>query len=129
MDITTTQITNRFQAFSQVVEKFDLLDPHKLLSFSDEALKVACEDLIQLYPELDSALYLELLQLRISFQNEIKSKPAMSIQNLAELLFVTYNSAASCFPNVLSAMFIFLTLPVTTATAERSFSKLKLIKS
>jgi len=30
---------------------------------------------------------------------------------------------------MLTAMFIFLTLPVTTATAERSFNKLKLIKN
>jgi len=53
----------------------------------------------------------------------------MNTRKLTNLLFVTYNSAASCFPNVLTAMFIFLTLPITTATAERFFSKLKLIKN
>ena len=33
------------------------------------------------------------------------------------------------FPNLAVALRIFLTLPVTVASAERSFSKLKLIKT
>ena len=35
----------------------------------------------------------------------------------------------SCFPNVWIAYKILLTIPVTVVSAERSFSKLKLIKS
>ena len=35
----------------------------------------------------------------------------------------------SCFPNVWIAYRILLTIPVTVTSAERSFSKLKLIKS
>nr|CAH7759852.1 unnamed protein product [Callosobruchus chinensis] len=52
-----------------------------------------------------------------------------SIKELIELLLVKFNSLASSFPEVITACFLFLTLPVTTATAERSFSKLKLIKN
>jgi len=33
-----------------------------------------------------------------------------------------------CFPDVVTAYTIFLTLPVTVASNERSFSKLKLLK-
>lgn len=36
----------------------------------------------------------------------------------------------SCsFPEVCTALMLFVTIPVTTASAERSFSKLKLIKT
>ena len=34
----------------------------------------------------------------------------------------------SIFPNVCIALRIFITLPVTVASAERSFSKMKLVK-
>jgi hypothetical protein len=36
---------------------------------------------------------------------------------------------ADCYPNVLVAYRILLTVPVTIASAERSFSKLKLLKN
>ena len=42
------------------------------------------------------------------------------------LQFVT---AADCYPNVSIAYRILLTVPVTVASAERSFSKLKLLKN
>ena len=37
--------------------------------------------------------------------------------------------SADCYPNILTAYIIFLTLSVTVASTERSFSKLKLIKT
>ena len=37
--------------------------------------------------------------------------------------------AANCYPNVSIAYRILLTMPVTVASTERSFSKLKLLKS
>ena len=36
---------------------------------------------------------------------------------------------ADCYPNILVAYQILLTVPMTVASAERSFSKLKLLKN
>ena len=45
------------------------------------------------------------------------------------MLFVEYSAMASAFTDVVTALLLFLTLPVTVASAERSFSKLRLIKN
>ena len=46
--------------------------------------------------------------------------------DLAKVLIVNHPAVTSTFSTV---FILFLTLPVTVATAERSFSKLKLIKN
>ena len=45
------------------------------------------------------------------------------------LTFIHKNSLMSVYPNAVIAFRIFLTIPVTVASSERSFSKLKLIKT
>ena len=45
------------------------------------------------------------------------------------LEFIFENKLENLYPNTFIALRIFLTAPVTVATAERSFSKLKLIKN
>ena len=52
-----------------------------------------------------------------------------SVQQVAHLLIVEYSAMASAFTDVVTALLLFLTLPVTVASAERSFSKLRLIKN
>lgn len=64
-------------------------------------------------------LFQELKVLRIILPNELMS--AFDI-----LKFV---KVADCYPNVSIAYRILLTMPVTVASAERSFSKLKLLKT
>ena len=52
-----------------------------------------------------------------------------SIRELADLLIVKLSTIAASVPQVITALLLFLTLPVTVASAERSFSKLKIIKN
>ena len=60
---------------------------------------------------------------------EVKMKNMVTIKDLANFLFVENSCLASSLPDLCTAVQLYLTLPVTSATAERSFSKLKLIKT
>ena len=67
----------------------------------------------------------------LAFRNIMMSKieSNATIKDLAELLIVKHSSIMTSVPDVVTVFKIFLTLPVTVASAERSFSKLKLIKN
>ena len=70
-------------------------------------------------------LELELRAFANEFREEIKGKRATV--DLVDLMLESHVS--SSFPQVYKALFLYATIPVTVATDERSFSKLKLIKT
>ena len=59
----------------------------------------------------------------------IKEIELGSSQDLAHTLFIKYHSILPSVPDVATAIKLFLTLPVTVASAKSSFTKLKLIKT
>ena len=86
-------------------------------------------DALQHFYEKDLApsFALELAALK---NNKMICEDLQSIQNIPQLLKYLINSTgASSFTNVIQALQLYLTLPVSVATAERSFSKLKIIKN
>lgn len=97
----------------------------KLRNMSDGDLLKHCKDLeIHLSDgsskDIDfMELYNELINLKLVVNEDTTPLEALSI--------VKYSK--ECFPNVDIALRILLTIPVTSACAERSFSKLKLIKT
>ncbi|XP_025406286.1 zinc finger MYM-type protein 1-like [Sipha flava] len=68
----------------------------------------------------------EILAVRSTLKNQISQ--LNSTRDLAQLLMVKNHSLTASFPEVCTALLLFLTIPVTSASAERSFSKLKIIK-
>ena len=66
----------------------------------------------------------EILTFRSSFRHEIEK--SSSITELPDLLRIILSSS---FPEACTTFLLFVTIPVTMASAERSFSKLKLIKT
>lgn len=64
--------------------------------------------------------------------NEIELLPMFIDDSTTPLDILNYlftNKLISVFPNLSTALRIYLTLPVTVAHSERSFSKLKIIKN
>lgn len=57
----------------------------------------------------------------------MKNKNLNSIYEMAT--FIVFNDIATSYSEILTACIIFLTLPVIVATAQRSLSKLKIIKN
>ncbi|XP_062118367.1 uncharacterized protein LOC133831984 [Humulus lupulus] len=117
----------KFEQFQNFEENFGLLfDFEKLKSADDDSLKNFCINLTNLMKhgeisDLDNDdLYQELYMLRQSLPKE--TKRAIDVLSYIKEVDGSY-------PNASIAYRIFLTIPVTVAHAERSFSKLTLIKS
>ena len=77
---------------------------------SEKELESACQNVIQIYSELQPSLYFEMLLLKVLFEKDFKDKPAITMRDFVNLLYITYNSVGSSFPNVLAAMFIFFVI-------------------
>jgi len=69
----------------------------------------------------------QLVSLRSCLKKQIEK--LSSVKQLANLLIIENAALSSSFQEVCTALILFLTIPVTVATAERSFSKLKIIKT
>ena len=125
VDTFTTQLQQRFFAMKYLAEKFSVSNPDVLAQSNDqqvlqraEALQREYED--DLSPGADGLF-------RASIQAEITK--FHSITELAHMLILENASVSSGFADIVTALLLLLTLPVTVATAERSFSKLKIIKN
>lgn len=69
------------------------------------------------------ALHNEIHSFRVMIENEGEKTPLEFLNKIQSV------GLASIYPNLTTALKIFLTLPVTVASAESSFSKLKLTKN
>ena len=128
LDIIIGQLVNRFTSMRETCRLFEALRPTTLQLAGDDALFEKAKRLSDYYArDLAPTFPAQLLSFRSCFKSEIANKT--SILQLAKMLVVDYDSVTSAFGEVCTAFMLFLTLPVTVATAERSFSKLKLIKT
>lgn len=129
LDTLIQQMEWRFQSLSSVAFDFDFLTGLSLQETPIEELKKSVADLALKYKEdLDvNELCLEIE----SFKHQTNSLlPDLKNADFLTLLncFEEYGLASS-YPNIGISLRLVLTLPVTSASCERSFSKLKLIKN
>ncbi|KAL5142515.1 Zinc finger MYM-type protein 1 [Glycine soja] len=126
LDQSINSIETRFEQFLQYETIFGFLfDSKKIKALDEDELKKYCINLEKLlrfneYSDIDGFdLFSELKVLREMLREEIGTP----------IEVLSYIKTLDSFPNVYIAYIILLTIPVTVATAERSFSKLKLLKS
>lgn len=129
LDAIIIQIEKRFVALTEVADDFSFLNGSLIQNMTINNLKKSATDLAIKYPfdlnadefsmEIESFKY----QSNIILENFIEMGPLQILNGLHDL------TIENIYPNLQTALRIFLSLPVTTATCERSFSKLKLIKS
>ena len=72
-------------------------------------------------------LFSQILSIKTSFREKIAN--LKFAKKMAFLLIVKNASLATTYPDVCTAYMVYMTVTVTVATAERSFSKHKLIKT
>lgn len=127
MDQAISSLKTRFEQFQKYEETFGFLFNLERLKLLDgDSLLKSCENLEETLryngkSDIDGYdLYMELSILKQSFP--VEAKGALDILNYLK-------NMDDCYPNAYIAYRILLTIPVTVASAERSFSKLKLIKT
>lgn len=129
LDRAIQSINERFLQLSEHANLFSFLYDISKIKNSDE-LMTHCKDLQLalasddgLTSDIDAVeLYDEITALQRRF-NDTETNP----RNVLE--YICANQLVELFPNTYVSLRILLTLPVTAATGERSFSKLKIIKN
>lgn len=128
LDIIVEQLKHRFNGMNQVIKLFSSIIPTNICSMHEDELKHSTTYLVKHYEnDLTIDLVNQIIQLKRSFENQIAK--LNSVHDLAKFIIVDNYLIAANFPDLCTACFLFLTIPVTVASAERSFSKLKIIKS
>ena len=128
MDMLSCQPSNRFEGMKSVVTSYQILEPsfpsnasHLHLEF--EAKKFSNKFSNNVYPLFPS----QMLSIKTSYREKIAHLKSAKV--MAPVLIVGNASLATTYPDVCTAYIMYMTVSVTVATAERSFFKLKLIKS
>ncbi|XP_048504198.1 uncharacterized protein LOC125499433 [Beta vulgaris subsp. vulgaris] len=126
VDQAIVSLNKRFEQYQEYENIFGFLfSSKKLYSFDDESLRSYCRGLEKAM-EKDGQSDIDRLELYFELQMIKECLPNEDLGPLDMLKFVKH---LDFFPNLVIAYRIMLTIPVTVASAERSFSKLKLLKS
>ncbi|XP_067123962.1 zinc finger MYM-type protein 1-like, partial [Centruroides vittatus] len=123
IDTVIVQIEDRFKSIPNIISDFKLITDMKTLEKHE--LEKCSKNFVNFYnKDVDENLIQEIGLLRDLILNERDVNNAQDI-----LQYILNNNYNELFLNVLTVLKLFFTLPVTIASAERSFSKLKLIKN
>ena len=121
MEIMINQLTIRFESIRQLCRLFKCLSPTYLVASSNKDILEESKVLQSEYSsDISPSFEPQMLRFKVCFYDQLKE--ISSISQIAELLLI-YTAASSSFSDIIAECFI---LPMTTATPERSFSKIKI---
>ena len=133
LDSLSQEIHQRFQQMSSICDRFQFLKPSELLrkDTSDENESACIRKLTSVYSKIDSEeLVMEANQLRRFVKTMTERGVSTESCDVANLLqWMAQCKLQETVPNMIIAIRIYLTMAVSVAPCERSFSKLKLIKT
>ncbi|XP_063775451.1 52 kDa repressor of the inhibitor of the protein kinase-like [Pseudophryne corroboree] len=127
IDNMTTSLERRFRQLSKHNKTWSFLYNIKMLPEKEELLKL-CNDLEHILnnnTESDNDGFQLSEELKYIQPTIVKD----SVTPLEVLQHISQTDTVGLFPNVWVTLRIMLTIPITVASGERSFSKLKLIKT
>ncbi|XP_066947130.1 uncharacterized protein [Macrobrachium rosenbergii] len=125
VDTAIESLTDRFKTLGEVRDRFGVL--LSLQKLDDQALSNHCETLCMTLSTGNKS-DIDGKELAV----EVKNLPRLHSDDMTALELLTFvhkKHLEELYPNLWVALRIACTLPVTVASAERSFSKLKLIKT
>jgi hypothetical protein len=128
VDVAKVSLKTRFEELKVFKNIFGfLLSSKDLKLLTDAEVRKSCDKFVKTFSHNGSCdvepddLFSELRLLQMTLPVTNEPMQAMEIFEFVRDI--------DCFPNILIAYRILFTVPVTVASAERSFSKLKLLKN
>lgn len=124
-----SEMNSRFDALKDVNSKFGFLSGSQINEIDSTTLQVRAKTLADSYPDdlNKEELVSEIESFKFHAFEIDKSLRNATAQSTFKVIYEQH--LEEIYPNITIALQIFLTLPVSVASAERSFSKLKLIKN
>ncbi|KAF0703312.1 zinc finger MYM-type protein 1-like, partial [Aphis craccivora] len=124
VDCIIFKLKEQFYGMKCVSDRFTFLSPKSILNYDQPSLIKSTYDFIQFYKDDVTSDFTRQI---VCLKTNILSQNLKNIKDLC--IFIIEMDLFLSYPDILTACLLFLTLPITVASAERSFSKLKLIKN
>lgn len=125
------ELSQQYTAMKEITKIFQIVETKFMLEASDDALAVALENLVEIYDEFDKEQVLqEIKRYRRHLRATDTSVDVAARWTAQEILqFIIKWDFSESLPCTSLIIQYFLTICVSVASCERSFSKLKLIKN